>query len=159
MAKGQKTDTDYGNELTGIFRGFGEERDEEATGELEARLNQCPTSDQRDQARWPSNTQGKPPSNSLRILIGSRVFEINAARARLPSASCRLSSPRTLPGAIDRPRSVLHTQFHKPVRPDPWIVSLMLGGLTKGHLSTNSGFIRSTASLNPFSLKPLPAYP
>ena len=32
MAKGQETDGRYGNELTEIFRGFGEARDEEATG-------------------------------------------------------------------------------------------------------------------------------
>lgn len=51
MAKGQKTDTGYGNELTEIFGGFGEERDEEATGTLEAKLNRCPGSDQRAQAR------------------------------------------------------------------------------------------------------------
>jgi hypothetical protein len=51
IAKGQQTDSGYGNELTEIFRGFGEDRDEEATGALEAKLNQYPTSDQRDQAR------------------------------------------------------------------------------------------------------------
>ena len=51
MAKGQKTDTGYGNELTEIFRGFGEETDGEATKALEAKLSRCPTSDQRDQAR------------------------------------------------------------------------------------------------------------
>ena len=51
MAKGQKSDTSYANEITEIFRGFGEDRDEEAMGELEAKLNRCPTSDQRNQAR------------------------------------------------------------------------------------------------------------
>ena len=39
------------NELIEIFRGLGEDRDEEATAGLEAKLNRCPTSDQRDQAR------------------------------------------------------------------------------------------------------------
>jgi hypothetical protein len=38
-----------------------------------------------------------------------------------------------------------------------WIFSLMFGGLTKGDLSVKNGFIRSTASFNPFSLKPEPA--
>jgi hypothetical protein len=51
MAKGQETDSRYGNELTEIFRGFGEDKDEEATGILEAKLNRCPSSDQREQAR------------------------------------------------------------------------------------------------------------
>jgi hypothetical protein len=51
MAKGRKADTGYGNELTEIFRGFGKEKNEEATGALEAKLNRCPSSDQRDQAR------------------------------------------------------------------------------------------------------------
>ena len=51
MAKGQKSDTSYANEITEIFRGFGEDRDEEAMGALEAKLNRCPTSDQRNQAR------------------------------------------------------------------------------------------------------------
>ena len=51
IAKGQETDSRYGNELTEIFRGFGEDRDEEASCALEAKLNQCPASGQRDQAR------------------------------------------------------------------------------------------------------------
>ena len=51
IAKGEKTDSGYGNELTQIFRGFGEDSDEAASGAPEAKLNQCPTSDQRDQAR------------------------------------------------------------------------------------------------------------
>jgi len=51
IAKRQATDSRYGNELIEIFRGFGEDRDEEATGALEAKLNRCPPSDQRDQAR------------------------------------------------------------------------------------------------------------
>jgi hypothetical protein len=50
MAKGRKSDTSYTNEVTEIFRGFGEDRDEEAMGALEAKLNRCPTSDQRNQA-------------------------------------------------------------------------------------------------------------
>jgi hypothetical protein len=51
IAKRQATDSRYGNELIEIFRGFGEDRDEEATGALEAKLNRWPPSDQRDQAR------------------------------------------------------------------------------------------------------------
>jgi hypothetical protein len=50
MAKGQETNSGYGNELTEIFRGFGEDRDEEVTATLDAKLNRCPRSDQRDQA-------------------------------------------------------------------------------------------------------------
>lgn len=37
--------------ITEIFRGFGEDMDEEATDALEAKLSRCPTSNQRDQAR------------------------------------------------------------------------------------------------------------
>jgi hypothetical protein len=51
MARGEETASGYGNELTEILRGFGEDKDEEATSALKAKLNQCPTSDQRDQAR------------------------------------------------------------------------------------------------------------
>lgn len=51
MATGQNTDNGHGDELTEIFRGFGEERDQEATGALETKLSRCPASDQRDQAR------------------------------------------------------------------------------------------------------------
>jgi hypothetical protein len=51
IAKGQKTDSSYGDELTEIFRGFGEDRDEEVTETLVAKLNRCPSSGQRDQAR------------------------------------------------------------------------------------------------------------
>ena len=50
-AKGLKSDSTYGEELTEIFRGFGEDRDEEATVTLESELYRCPTSDRRDQAR------------------------------------------------------------------------------------------------------------
>jgi hypothetical protein len=48
IAKGERTDTAYGEELSRIFRDFGEDMDEEVTGTLETELNQCPTSDQRD---------------------------------------------------------------------------------------------------------------
>jgi hypothetical protein len=51
LAKGQETNSVYGNELTEIFRGCGEDRDEVATGTLEAKLRLCPNSKQRDQAR------------------------------------------------------------------------------------------------------------
>jgi hypothetical protein len=50
MAKGQETSNGYGDELTEIFRGFGEDRDEEVTETLDTKLNRCPSSDQRDQA-------------------------------------------------------------------------------------------------------------
>jgi len=50
-AKGQETSNGYGNELTEIVRGFGENRDEEVTEMVEAKLNRCPSSDQGDQAR------------------------------------------------------------------------------------------------------------
>ena len=51
MAKGQETNNSYGNELTEVFRGFGENRDEEVSKTLEAKLNRCRSSDQQDQAR------------------------------------------------------------------------------------------------------------
>jgi hypothetical protein len=41
IAKGQKADRTHGEELTEIFRGFGEDRDKEATATLEAKLHQC----------------------------------------------------------------------------------------------------------------------
>jgi hypothetical protein len=46
MAKGDP----YGDELTRIFQDFGENRDQKASGMLEAKLNLCPKSDQRDEA-------------------------------------------------------------------------------------------------------------
>jgi hypothetical protein len=51
MARGPKANSHYGNELTEISRSFGEYRDEEVTETLDVRLNRCPASDQRDQAR------------------------------------------------------------------------------------------------------------
>ena len=50
IAKGQETNSGYGNELMEIFRSFGEGRDEEVTEMLNAKLNRCPSSGQRDQA-------------------------------------------------------------------------------------------------------------
>jgi hypothetical protein len=50
MAKRDKADNTYGEELSRIFHGFGEDRDQEAIGMLEAKSNLCPKSDQRDQA-------------------------------------------------------------------------------------------------------------
>jgi hypothetical protein len=50
VVKGQKSDSTYGEELTEIFRGFGEDRDEEATATLEANLHQCMISYGRDEA-------------------------------------------------------------------------------------------------------------
>jgi hypothetical protein len=49
-AKGPKSDSTYREELTEIFRGFGEDRDEEATASLETKLHQCMISYQRDEA-------------------------------------------------------------------------------------------------------------
>ena len=60
--------------ITEIFRGFGEDRDQEATGTLEAKLNLCPNSDRRNQTRLVVDTRSKPPSNSLRILSDSRAL-------------------------------------------------------------------------------------
>jgi hypothetical protein len=40
-----------------------------------------------------------------------------------------------------------------------WIFSGTLGGFTNGDLSVKNGFSRSTASFNPFSVKPLPECP
>jgi hypothetical protein len=37
-----------------------------------------------------------------------------------------------------------------------WIFSGILGGFPNGDLSVKKGFSRSTASFNPFSVKPLP---
>ena len=51
MVKRQATNSRYGDELTEIFHGFGEDRDEEASRTLEAKLNLCPNSDRRDQAQ------------------------------------------------------------------------------------------------------------
>ena len=50
IAKGEKTNNTYGEELTRIFQDFGENRDQEASGMLEAKLNLCPKSDQREKA-------------------------------------------------------------------------------------------------------------
>lgn len=44
IAKGQKTDGSYGEELAGIFRDAGEDRDKEVTATLEAKLHQCMSS-------------------------------------------------------------------------------------------------------------------
>ena len=41
IAKGQKSDSTYGDELAETFRDFGEDKDKEATSILEAKLNQC----------------------------------------------------------------------------------------------------------------------
>ena len=50
MAKGEQTDSRYGEELTEIFRGFREDQDEQATATLEAKLHQCLRSDERHEA-------------------------------------------------------------------------------------------------------------
>jgi uncharacterized phage infection (PIP) family protein YhgE len=86
MAKGPETNSHYGNELLEIFRGFGEDTDEAATGALEAKLKLCQNSEQSDQAHLPLNKQRKSQRNSLRTLEDSIALEgatgilINAAR-------------------------------------------------------------------------------
>jgi Sodium:dicarboxylate symporter family len=50
QSQSEKTDSRYGQELTEIFRGFGADKDEEATATLEARLYRCPSSRQREEA-------------------------------------------------------------------------------------------------------------
>lgn len=50
MAKGRNDGSRYGEELAEIFQGFGEDRDEEATGILTNALQHCPASVQREQA-------------------------------------------------------------------------------------------------------------
>lgn len=41
MVKGEKTDTGYGQDLIELFRGFGEDEDQEATIMLESKLRRC----------------------------------------------------------------------------------------------------------------------
>ena len=50
MAKGEKTDSRYGQELTEIFQGYSEDKDQMATIILEAQLDRCPSSEKRDAA-------------------------------------------------------------------------------------------------------------
>jgi hypothetical protein len=51
MIKGEKTDKRYGQDLIELFRGFGEEEDEEATVMLMSKLRGCETSYQLIQVR------------------------------------------------------------------------------------------------------------
>jgi hypothetical protein len=41
MVKGEKTDSGYGQDLIELFRGFGEDEDQEATITLELKLRRC----------------------------------------------------------------------------------------------------------------------
>lgn len=41
LVKGEKTDSGYGQDLIELFRGFGEDEDQEATIFLESRLRRC----------------------------------------------------------------------------------------------------------------------
>jgi hypothetical protein len=41
LVKGEKTDSGYGQDLIELFRGFGEDDDQEATTMLESRLRRC----------------------------------------------------------------------------------------------------------------------
>jgi hypothetical protein len=41
LVKGEKTDSGYGQDLIELFRGFGEDEDQEATIMLESRLRRC----------------------------------------------------------------------------------------------------------------------
>jgi hypothetical protein len=98
IAKRQATESRYGNQLIEIFRSFGEDRDEEATGALEAKLNRCPPSDQRDQRALPSRKQSKPPSNSLRTLAGWKVLDgvIGNFNQRSSSSTLQRDDPGSL---------------------------------------------------------------
>jgi hypothetical protein len=51
MAKGEKTDNRYGEDLIELFRGSGEEEDEESTVMLMSKLRGCENSNQVTQAR------------------------------------------------------------------------------------------------------------
>ena len=51
IAKGQNGGSSSGGELTEIFRNFGEDRDKQATGILDNKLNLCPASEHWSQAR------------------------------------------------------------------------------------------------------------
>jgi hypothetical protein len=48
MAKGETTDSRYGQELIEIFYGYGEDKDQMVTTILEAQLDRCPSSEKRD---------------------------------------------------------------------------------------------------------------
>jgi hypothetical protein len=49
-ARGENSGTVDEQELIEIFRGFGEDQDEEASAVLESKLGECPTSDEREKA-------------------------------------------------------------------------------------------------------------
>jgi hypothetical protein len=51
MAKGEKTDSRYGEDLIELFRGAGEEEDQQATIILEFELRSCDSQDQKIQTR------------------------------------------------------------------------------------------------------------
>jgi hypothetical protein len=63
MAKGGKTDSTFGEQLTRIFRGFAEDKDQEATGTLEEKLKRCP-SFRSARSSLPSRRNGKGNRNS-----------------------------------------------------------------------------------------------
>ena len=50
-ARGESSGTVDEKELTEIFRGFGEDKDEEAAAALENKLRACPTSGESEKAR------------------------------------------------------------------------------------------------------------
>ena len=50
-ARGESSGTVDEKELTEIFRGFGEDQDEEASAALEGKLGACPTSNESEKAR------------------------------------------------------------------------------------------------------------
>ena len=51
LVKGEKTDSGYGQDLIELFRGFGEDEDQEATIMLESRLRRCGYSEESLRAR------------------------------------------------------------------------------------------------------------
>jgi hypothetical protein len=69
ITKGQDLDSSYGKELTEIFRGFDEDKDEEATRILDGKLDRCPASGERAQARKAINRRSKLPGNSQRTSV------------------------------------------------------------------------------------------
>src|SRR5258708_27774345 len=104
-----------------------------------------------------SDWHGLDCSNRLEVLFRqtcSRLLQ-NHFLAFLSSLQPKNVVCRNWSSAVNSAYSTSQTSLGRT----HWIFSLMLGGLTNGHLLMKSVFIRSTASFSPFSIKPLPAYP
>jgi hypothetical protein len=65
-ARGESSGTADEKELTEIFRGFGEDQDEEASEVLEGKLGKCPTSDERERKHC---LQSRVPDRLLKNLL------------------------------------------------------------------------------------------